>query len=74
MNETNVHVQMHFTINLGNFNMLRVELGVDDFKRESETIDDATNHVYDFVERKMIEKVEQTKSEIAAHRTVSKNG
>lgn len=63
-NETKVNVTLGYTLNLGNFQSLRVDLGVVDHVRDGETTNDAMNRVYDFVEAKVIEKVQEAKSEI----------
>jgi hypothetical protein len=63
-NETKVNVTLGYTLNLGNFQSLRVDLGVVDFVREGETTNDAMNRVYDFVEAKVVEKVQEAKEEI----------
>ena len=63
-NETKVNVTLGYTLNLGNFQSLRVDLGVVDNVRDGETTNDAMNRVYDFVEAKVVEKVQEAKSEI----------
>jgi len=63
-NETKVNVTLGYTLNLGNFQSLRVDLGVVDHVRDGETTNDAMNRVYDFVEAKVIEKVQEAKAEI----------
>jgi len=63
-NETKVNVTLGYTLNLGNFQSLRVDLGVVDHVREGETTNDAMNRVYDFVEAKVVEKVQEAKAEI----------
>ena len=63
-NETKVSVTLGYTLNLGNFQSLRVDLGVVDHVRDGETTNDAMNRVYDFVEAKVIEKVQEAKAEI----------
>jgi hypothetical protein len=62
--ETKVNVTLGYTLNLGNFQSLRVDLGVIDHVRDGETTNDAMNRVYDFVEAKVIEKVQEAKAEI----------
>lgn len=64
MSETVVKVTLGWTANMGNFQSLRVDLGLEDFVREGEHVDDAVNRVYDYVERKLIEKLEETKKEL----------
>jgi hypothetical protein len=63
-NETKVSVTLGYTLNLGNFQSLRVDLGVVDHVRDGETTNDAMNRVYEFVETKVVEKVQEAKSEI----------
>jgi len=64
MSQTNVRVELQFTKNLGNYESLKIAIGIEDFKREHETIDEATNRVYTFVENKVIEKVNEVTEEL----------
>lgn len=64
MNQTNVKVELQFTRNLGNFESVRVSLGVEDWVRSGENTSTATDRVYKFVEEKLIEKVNEIESEI----------
>lgn len=64
-NETQVSVTLGYTLNLGNFQSLRVDLGVVDHVRNGETTNEAMDRVYDFVEAKVVEKVQEAKAEIA---------
>ncbi len=64
MSQTNVKVELQFTRNLGNFESVRVALGVEDWVREGENTSSATDRVYKFVEEKLIEKVNEVESEI----------
>jgi hypothetical protein len=59
---TKVSVTLGYTLNLGNFQSLRVDLGVVDHVRDAENTEDAMNRVYDFVESKVIEKVNEAKA------------
>lgn len=61
---TKVSVTLGYTLNLGNFQSLRVDIGVVDSVRNEEDIDQATNRVYDFVESKVVEKVNEAKAEL----------
>ncbi len=63
-NETKVSVTLGYTLNLGNFQSLRVDLGVVDHVRNGETTNEAMDRVYDFIEAKVIEKVQEAKAEI----------
>ena len=61
---TKVSVTLGYTLNLGNFQSLRVDLGVVDNVRNDENTEQAMNRVYDFVETKVIEKVNEAKAEL----------
>ena len=61
---TKVSVTLGYTLNLGNFQSLRLDLGVVDSKRDGENTDQAFERVYHFVEKKLIEKINVSKSEI----------
>ena len=61
---TKVNVTLGYTLNLGNFQSLRLDLGVIDSKRGEETTNDAFERVYKFVEDKLTEKIQDAKSEI----------
>lgn len=63
--ETKVNVTLGYTINLGNFQSLRLDLGVTDNRREGENINDAFERVYKFVEDKLTEKINEAKVEIS---------
>ena len=63
-NETKVNVTLGYTLNLGNFQSLRVDIGVIDSVREGENTNEAMNRVYDFVEAKVVEKVQEAKQEL----------
>lgn len=62
--ETKVSVTLGYTLNLGNFQSLRVDLGVVDNVRDGENTDQAMNRVYDFIEAKVVEKVNEAKQEL----------
>jgi len=62
--ETKVNVTLGYTLNLGNFQSLRIDLGVIDSRRDGETINDAFDRVYGFVEQKLTEKITEAKTEI----------
>ena len=63
-NETKVSVTLGYTLNLGNFQSLRVDLGVIDYVREGENTNEAMDRVYDFIEAKVVEKVQEAKTEL----------
>ena len=49
------------TLNLGNFQSLRVEVGLDDDQRPDETTAEAFERVYQFVETQLAEKVTEAR-------------
>ena len=61
--ETKVTVGLGYTLNLGNFQSLRIDLSVSDNKREGENTSDAFERVYAFVEQKLAEKVKESVEE-----------
>lgn len=61
---TKVNVTLGYTLNLGNFQSLRLDLGVVDSKRDGETTSEAFERVYKFVEDKLTEKINEAKEEI----------
>ena len=62
-NNTKVTVGLGYTLNLGNFQSLRIDLSVSDSKREGENTTDAFERVYKFVEEKLAEKVKESLEE-----------
>lgn len=62
MPNTNVRVELQYTMNLGNYESLKIMIGVEDYQRDGETINDATERVYSFVENKLSEKITEEKS------------
>ena len=61
---THVKVELQFTRNLGNYESLKVAIGVEDFFRDGESVDSATDRVYAFVEEKIIDKVSEIEKEL----------
>lgn len=62
--KASVTVNLGYTLNIGNFQSLRVDLGCTDYVRNDESVDNAMDRVYDFVENKVIEKIEAAKKEM----------
>ena len=60
---TKVNVTLGYTLNLGNFQSLRIDLGVVDSKRDGENSDQAFDRVYKFVEDKLTEKIQEAQLE-----------
>jgi hypothetical protein len=61
---TKVSVTLGYTLNLGNFQSLRLDLGVVDSRKNEENVNQAFERVYKFVEDKLTEKINEAKSEI----------
>jgi len=61
---TRVKVGLGYTLNLGNFQSLRIDLEVADSKRDGENTNEAFERVYEFVENKLAEKVKEASQEI----------
>ena len=62
---TKVNVTLGYTLNLGNFQSLRLDLGIVDSRRDGESVNDAFERVYKFVEDRLTEKIQEAKSEIS---------
>jgi len=62
--QMSIKVELQFTKNLGNYESLRIGIGIEDFKRQGESTDDATDRVYAFVEKKLMEKVHEIEEEL----------
>jgi hypothetical protein len=65
---TGVKVELHFTRNLGNFENIKVGIAIEDFVRDGETTNTATDRVYTFVENKIIEKMHEIEEELKANK------
>ena len=61
---TKVKVDLSFTRNLGNYESIKIGVGIEDDVRQGETVDAATERVYAFVESKLIEKTQEVEEEI----------
>lgn len=61
---TSVRVELGYTKNLGNFENLKISVAVEDFVRDGETVDSATERVYAFVEGKVVDKVTEMEKEL----------
>lgn len=61
---TRVKVDLKFVRNLGNYESLHVDIGIEDDVRQGETVNEATERVYKFVENKLKEKVEEITKEL----------
>lgn len=61
---TKITVALGYTLNLGNFQSLRVDIGVTDSKRDGENTDQAFDRIYAFVESKLGDKVAEASQEL----------
>ena len=61
---TKVKVDLSFTRNLGNYESIKIGIGIEDDVRQGETVDAATERVYAFVESKLIEKTQEVEEEL----------
>jgi hypothetical protein len=64
MMTTRVKVDLSFTRNLGNYESIKIGIGVEDDVRNGESVDTATERVYGFVENKLIEKTREIEEEL----------
>ena len=62
---TRVKVDLSFTRNLGNYESIHIELGVEDYVRDTESnVDIAMDRVYTYVENKLMEKVKEIEEDL----------
>lgn len=59
MEQTKINVMLGYTLNMGNFQSLRIDVGIEDHKREGENTNEAFERVYSFVEQKLTEKINE---------------
>lgn len=64
MSDTKVKVDLSFTRNLGNYESIKIGIGIEDDVRQGETVDAATERVYKFVEDKLIQKTREVEEEL----------
>lgn len=64
MSGTKVKIDLSFTRNLGNYESIKIGVGVEDFVRDGENVDSATERVYQFVENKLVEKTREIEEEL----------
>ena len=62
--ETKIKVDLSFTRNLGNYESIKIGIGVEDIVRHGENANTATERVYKFVESKLIEKTNEIEEEL----------
>ena len=61
---TRVKVDLSFTRNLGNYESIKIGVGIEDDLRDGENVDAATERVYKFVEEMLIEKTREVEEEL----------
>ena len=61
---TRVKVDLSFTRNLGNYESIKIGVGIEDDLRSGENVDAATERVYKFVEDKLIQKTREVEEEL----------
>lgn len=59
-----VSYRARFTRNMGNFESLQLEIGVEDEPRGDETFASAYNRVKDFVENRLFEEVDELEKQL----------
>lgn len=59
-----VAYRARFTRNMGNFESLQLEIGVEDEPRGDEKFSEAFNRVKDFVESRLLDEIEQLEADI----------
>lgn len=64
MDKANVSATLGYTLNLGNFQSLRVDLGFTDYVRDDETPEQAMVRVYNFVESEVGNRLADAKKEL----------
>jgi hypothetical protein len=61
---TRVKVGLKFVRNLGNYESLHLEVGVDDYVRSGESVSDAMDRVYSFVEEQLVERMQEVEADL----------
>jgi hypothetical protein len=64
MEPTRIQWTLGYTVNVGNFQSLRLDCQITDYKHEAETAKEASDRVYAFVEQELVEKLNQAKEEL----------
>lgn len=59
-----ITVNLGFTHNIGNFNSVRADVGLESDRLEGESISEHFSRVYNFVETKFLEEFEDTEAEV----------
>lgn len=59
---------LKFVRNLGNYENIHVDLGVEDYVRQSESVTDAMDRVYNFVEEQLIQRVQEIEADLSGRK------
>ena len=59
-----MRVGLKFVRNLGNYESIHVDVGVEDYVRDGETASSAMDRVYEFVEGQLIQRVQEIESDL----------
>ena len=62
---TRVRVGLKFVRNLGNYENIHVDVGVEDNVRQGENVSQAMDRVYDFVEEQLIQRVQEIEADLS---------
>lgn len=61
---TRVRWALGYTMNVGNFQSIRVDVDVEDSAKADETAQAASDRVYKFVEAELVKKIKEAKKEL----------
>lgn len=65
MEPTKVQWSLGYTMNMGNFESLRLDCQISDYTRDGETVKQASDRVYNLVEQELIAKLNEAKEELS---------
>lgn len=60
-----MRVGLKFVRNLGNYENIHVDVGVEDNVRQGENVSQAMDRVYDFVEEQLIQRVQEIEADLS---------
>lgn len=61
---TRVQWALGYTLNIGNFQSIRIDCQVSDSAKSDETAQAASDRVYKFVEAELVKKIKEAKKEL----------
>lgn len=59
---------LKFVRNLGNYENIHVDLGVEDYVRGDETVSEAMDRVYTFVEEQLVRRVQEIEADLSGNK------